>query len=131
MSLFVCRITKENQPFSPLVNIRSSGLRVSTAAGSTAAMHSAGGFPMPILSPDLQYMVREPISPRAASDSMHGLIKHDETMNTTWACRKGVIYIDGSHINYAIKDGDIIQISNKAPSLKVFLPDHLIQLAKM
>ncbi|XP_058773582.1 NADH kinase [Vicia villosa] len=131
ISRFSFRITKENQPFSPLVSIRSSGLRVSTAAGSTAAMLSAGGFPMPILSPDLQYMVREPISPGAASDSMHGLIKHDETMNTTWACRKGVIYIDGSHINYAIKDGDIIQISNKAPSLKVFLPDHLLGLAKM
>ncbi|KAL5074904.1 hypothetical protein RYX36_013888 [Vicia faba] len=86
------RIAKENQPFSPLVNVRSSGLRVSTAVGSTAAMHSAGGFLMPILSWFLQYMVREPISPGAESDSMHGLIKHNETMNTTRACRKGVIY---------------------------------------
>ncbi|CAL5201074.1 unnamed protein product [Lathyrus oleraceus] len=131
ISRFSFRITKENQPFSPLVNGRSSGLRVSTAAGSTAAMHSAGGFPMPILSGDLQYMVREPISPVAVSNSMHGLIKQDETMNTRWACRKGVIYIDGSHINYAIKDGDLIQISPKAPCLKVFLPDHLIRLEKM
>ncbi|TQD76986.1 hypothetical protein C1H46_037486 [Malus baccata] len=38
------------------VHSRSSGLRVSTAAGSTAAMLSAGGFLMPILSQDLQYM---------------------------------------------------------------------------
>lgn len=131
LSRFSFRITKEGQPCSPPVNCRSSGLRVSTAAGSTAAMQSAGGFPMPILSRDLQYMVREPISPTAVSDSMHGLIKHDEKMNAMWTCRKGVIYIDGSHINYTIQDGDIIEISSKAPSLNVFLPHHLLQLGKM
>lgn len=80
---------------------------------------------MPILSPDLQYMVREPISPGTMSEFMHGLIKHGQTMNAAWFCRKGVIYIDGSHINYDIQDGDIIEISSKAPSLKIFLP-HLL-----
>ncbi|XP_061372939.1 NADH kinase isoform X2 [Gastrolobium bilobum] len=107
-------------------SFRSSGLRISTAAGSTAAMLSAGGFPMPILSQDLQYMVREPISPGAVSDFMHGLIKHDQTIDTTWSSKKGVIYIDGSHVNYAIQDGDIIEISSRAPSLKVFLPHKLL-----
>ncbi|XP_057451106.1 NADH kinase-like [Lotus japonicus] len=126
LSRFSFRIMKDGQPGSRLVNCRSSGLRVSTAAGSTAAMLSAGGFPMPILSQDLQYMVREPISPGAVSDSMHGLIKDDDTLNTNWSCGKGVIYIDGSHINYTVEDGDIIEISSKAPSLKVFLPDHLL-----
>ncbi|KAK6134465.1 hypothetical protein DH2020_031804 [Rehmannia glutinosa] len=38
-------------------SFRSSGLRVSTGAGSTAAMHSAGGFTMPVLSKELQYML--------------------------------------------------------------------------
>ncbi|KAK2422720.1 NADH kinase [Trifolium repens] len=131
LSRFSFRITKEDQPCSPQVNCRSSGLRVSTAAGSTAAMHSAGGFPMSISSRGLQYMVREPISPATVSDFMHGLIKQDEEMNATWTCRKGVIYIDGSHINYTIQDGDIIEISSKAPSLKVFLPHRLLQLTKM
>jgi len=120
-----CRIKEGDQPCSPLVNCRSSGLRVSTATGSTAAMQSAGGFPMPILSQDLQYMVREPISPGATSDHMHGLIKPDQTIVATWTCRKGVIYIDGSHINYTIKAGDIIEISSKAPVLKVLLPHQL------
>ncbi|XP_045801052.1 NADH kinase [Trifolium pratense] len=131
LSRFSFRITKEDQPCSPQVNCRSSGLRVSTAAGSTAAMLSAGGFPMSISSRDLQYMVREPISPATVSDFMHGLIKQDEKMNAAWTCSKGVIFIDGSHINYTIQDGDIIEISSKAPSLKVFLPHHLLQLAKM
>ncbi|CAB4277202.1 unnamed protein product [Prunus armeniaca] len=64
--------------------------KVSTAAGSTAAMLSAGGFPMPILSEDLQFMVREPISPGETSSLMHGLIKshHDQSMDATWFCRR-------------------------------------------
>ncbi|XP_028192100.1 NADH kinase-like isoform X2 [Glycine soja] len=103
-------------------SFRSSGLRVSTATGSTAAMQSAGGFPMPILSQDLQYMLREPISLGATSNYMHGLIKRNQTIVATWTCRKGVIYIDGSHVNYTFKDGDIIAISSKAPVLKVLLP---------
>ncbi|XP_027342816.1 NADH kinase isoform X2 [Abrus precatorius] len=131
LSTFSFRITKGDQPCSPLVNCRSSGLRVSTAAGSTAAMHSAGGFPMPILSQDLQYMVREPISPGALSDFMHGLIKHEQTMDTTWTCKKGVIYVDGSHVKYTIQDGDIIEISSKAPILKVFLPHQLLLVEKL
>jgi len=81
---------------------------------------------MPILSRDLQYMTREPISPRAASDLMHGSIKHDQTLVSTWTCRKGVIYIDGSHIYHTIQDGDIIEISSRAPVLKVLLPRHLL-----
>ncbi|BAT92476.1 hypothetical protein LR48_Vigan05g132100 [Vigna angularis] len=126
VSRFSFRIKEGNKPCSPLVNCRSSGLRVSTAAGSTAAMHSAGGFPMPILSRDLQYMIREPISTGEASDLMRGLIKDDQTLVATWTCRKGVIYIDGSHIYHTIQDGDIIAISSNAPVLKVLLPRHLL-----
>ncbi|BFG28956.1 hypothetical protein CerSpe_152300 [Prunus speciosa] len=125
LSRFSFKIKGDDQPCAPLVHSRSSGLRVSTAAGSTAAMLSAGGFPMPILSQDLQYMVREPISPGVASSLMHGLIKFHQSMEATWFCKKGVIYIDGSHVSYTIKNGDAIDISSKAPILKVFLPQHL------
>lgn len=104
------------------MNCRSSGLRVSTAAGSTAAMLSAGGFAMPVLSEDLQYMVREPISPGAAIRLMHGVIKSDQSMKASWFSKKGVIYIDGSHVFHSIQHGDTIEISSKAPGLKVFLP---------
>lgn len=108
------------------MHCRSSGLRVSTAAGSAAAMLSAGGFPMPILSGNLQYMVREPISPGAASSLMHGMIKSDHSMNFTWCCKDGAIYIDGCHVRYSIKNGDTIQVTSMAPALKVFLPHHLL-----
>lgn len=117
---------KEDQPFSPLVNCRSSGLRVSTAAGSTAAMLSAGGFPMPILSQDLQFMVREPISPESAvSGFMHGIIKPDQSLDVTWYSKEGLIYVDGSHVLFNIQPGDTIKISSSAPALQVYLSPHL------
>ncbi|KAG9448142.1 hypothetical protein H6P81_014270 [Aristolochia fimbriata] len=56
ISRFSFLMKTDGQETSHLVNCRSSGLRVSTAAGSTAAMLSAGGFPMPVLCDDLQYM---------------------------------------------------------------------------
>lgn len=125
--LFLNRIRKDGQSCCPLVNCRSSGLRVSTAAGSTAAMLSAGGFSMPVLSKDLQYKVREPILPRV-DDSvlMHGVVKSVESMDISWFCKDGVIYIDGSHIVHSIQHGDTIELSSKAPILKVFLPHHLL-----
>ncbi|XP_050139377.1 NADH kinase-like [Malus sylvestris] len=124
------KIKKNDQPCSLLVHSRSSGPRVSTGAGSTAAMLSAGGFPMPILSQDLQYMVREPISPGNASSLMHGLIKSHQSMEATWLSKEGVIYIDDSHVCYSIQDGDAIEISSNAPILKVFLPHHLQNISE-
>lgn len=85
---------------------------------------------MPILSQDLQYMVREPILPGVASSLMHGLIKSHQSMEATWFGKKGVIYIDGSHVSYTIKNGDAIEISSKAPILKVFLPHHLQNISE-
>ncbi|PON69824.1 NAD kinase [Parasponia andersonii] len=124
VSRYSFRVKGNDQSVSPMVHCRSSGLRVSTAAGSTAAMLSAGGFPMPILSHDLQYMVREPIS--AGESSTHGLVKSDQSMDLMWFCKEGVIYMDGSHVCYSIKNGDTVEISSKAPPLKVFLPHHLL-----
>ncbi|KAK3133142.1 hypothetical protein QOZ80_6AG0532900 [Eleusine coracana subsp. coracana] len=112
---------------SHLVNCRSSGLRVSTAAGSTAAMLSAGGFVMPISSPDLQYMIREPISPMNADKPLlHGLVKQDQQMLVDWYNQEGAVYIDGSHVVYSIQHGDTLDISSDAPSLNVVLPENLL-----
>ncbi|KAI4390155.1 hypothetical protein MLD38_002297 [Melastoma candidum] len=126
VSRFSMRLKRDGMPYSQLVNCRSSGLRVSTAAGSTAAMLSAGGFKMPIFSKDLQYMVREPITPGNKSSLMHGVVKSDQHMEVAWFCKEGVIYIDGSHQCHSISHGDSIEISSQAPVLKVHLPSRLL-----
>lgn len=128
VSRFSFRIKRNGQSCSPAVNCRSSGLRVSTAAGSTAAMLSAGGYQMPILSRDLQYMVREPISPGAASNLMHGFLNPDQNMEVAWFGKEGVIYIDGCNVCYTVKDEETLEISSsKAPVLKVYLPPCLLE----
>ena len=112
---------------SRLINCRSSGLRVSTAAGSTAAMLSAGGFVMPLSSRELQYMIREPISPTDADKPLlHGLVKQEQHMLVVWYNQEGSVYFDGSHVVHSIQHGDTLEISSYAPTLKVVLPEHLL-----
>ncbi|KAL8167617.1 hypothetical protein V2J09_009116 [Rumex salicifolius] len=125
VSRFSFRVKKGGEAQTALLDSRSSGLRVSTATGSTAAMLSAGGLVMPVLSRELQYMVRESIS-ATASDSrlLHGFIKDDETMETTWASHEGAVYIDGSNLVFPLRQGDVVHISLNAPFLRVFLPHH-------
>lgn len=80
---------------------------------------------MPILSKDLQYIVREPSHPKAADSSlMHRTVKFDESLHTTWFCKEGLIYIDGAH---TVEHQDTVELSSQAPILKVFLPLHLLQ----
>ncbi|KAK9674217.1 hypothetical protein RND81_12G219100 [Saponaria officinalis] len=127
MSRFSFRLRNNGQSSGSLVNCRSSGLRASTAAGSTAAMLSAGGFPMHILSKDFQYMVREPMRLTQENPSlMHGLVKSDQTMEITWSTKEGVVYIDGCHVSRPIKLGDVIALSSRAPALKIFLPHRVL-----
>lgn len=125
VSRFSFRTCKQEDHRSSLVHSRSSGLRVSTAAGSTAAMQSAGGIVMPILSKDLQYMVREPISPGANSELMRGFIRFDESMEIKYYSKEGLIYVDGSHVVFSVQFGDEVELSSTASSLKLFLPSQL------
>nr|XP_018677406.1 PREDICTED: probable NADH kinase isoform X2 [Musa acuminata subsp. malaccensis] len=96
--------------------------------GSTAAILSGGGLRMPISSRDLQYMVREPISPGPAeAPLMHGFVKPDQSIFVEWYSQEGVVYIDGCHVTQSLKFGDKIKISAKAPVLKLYLPQDLVR----
>lgn len=105
----------------PIIHSRSSGLRICTAMGSTAAMKSAGGQIMPLLSTDLQYMAREPNSPHPKHERfMRGFIRSNEALHVHWRCRRGTVYVDGSHMCHPIKFGSNIEISTKAPPLRIY-----------
>ncbi|CAN8233873.1 unnamed protein product [Cochlearia groenlandica] len=119
---------KDGETSTKTVNCRSSGLRVCTATGSTAAMLSAGGFVMPMLSHDLQFMVREPISPGSSITQMHSDFRPDQTMDVNWYSDHGTIYIDGCQVRYNVQLGDTIEVSSHAPVLKVFLPHNFTQI---
>ncbi|KAG0613104.1 hypothetical protein M758_6G077300 [Ceratodon purpureus] len=106
---------------TPIIHSRSSGLRISTATGSTAAMKSAGGTVMPVLSTNLQYMVREPNSPHPNyTRFMQGFLESKRILKIDWRSMKGVVYVDGSHLCYPIDFGCKIDVSNDAPPLRIF-----------
>lgn len=81
---------------------------------------------MPILSRELQYLVREPISSRDTSHLFHGFVKSSEKMDISWFCREGLLFIDGSHVFHSIQLGDTIELSSGAPPLKVYLSPDLL-----
>ncbi len=88
-------------------NHRSSGLWVSTAAGSTAAIRSAGGFPLPITSDAIQYMVRE-FYDRGSNKFklLGGVYNFSDKIEVISQMRLGRIYIDGPFFDYPFTVGD-------------------------
>ena len=114
---------RTNNLIDPLwFHVRSSGLRVCTAAGSTAAMRSAGGEPMHYSSRNLQFMDREPIyfDHAPPPSSGHGFYGQNETMRLRWNSRAGTVFLDGAHVTHDVQMGDRIEISTDAPELRLF-----------
>lgn len=89
---------------------RSSGVWISTAAGSTAGIHSAGGRKMPLSSRRLQYLVRELY--REVHDGLersyrlrHGMIEANQTLTIASKMQEGWLYIDGARTAYPFPFG--------------------------
>ena len=88
---------------------RGSGLWVSTAAGSTAAIRSAGGRPMAAGSRSLQFLVREPYRPPSARGaaggarvSPRGKVHAGEVLVLISRMRQGTLWADGAHRQLAL-----------------------------
>lgn len=113
------------------LNVWSSGLWVSTAIGSTAAMAAAGGKVMDPDSTDLQYLIREHMiepnqkndagQPIRREDVDNGMLENGQKMHLRWSSQKGRIFIDGSHLTHNIELGDEILIDNLAPPLQMYI----------
>jgi NAD+ kinase len=81
-------------------NVWSSGIWISTATGSTAALYSAGGEVMDLKSSNLQYMVREHLVEQGSTYQKkggYGLVRPNELAVLRWNSQTGTIYVDGSH----------------------------------
>jgi len=107
------------------INVWSSGMWVSTATGSSAAMAAAGGKPMELHSSDLQYLIREHMIENTESredlkNMDNAMLGTGEKMHLRWNSQKGRIFIDGSHLTHNLELGDEILIDNNAPPLQMF-----------
>jgi NAD+ kinase len=99
---------------------KSSGLWVGPAAGSTAAQRSAGGIVLPLESPDLQYVVREPYRPHDEPlKSTLGLVVGDQTLEVKSRMRQARVFLDGDHLVHDVTIGDVVTMRRSSEPLVV------------
>lgn len=111
------QVSRDGEPESQ----KSSGIWISTAAGSTAAIRSAGGYVMPLGSNDMQYLVREPCPPNVgAYKHLKGIRPVEDFFEIISRMRNGRIYLDGPHSTASFTIGDVLTIDGDAPALRVF-----------
>ena len=99
---------------------KSSGLWVGPAAGSTAAQRSAGGLVLPLASPDLQYVAREPYRPHGEPLKLTmGLVTGDESLDVKSRMRQARVFLDGDHLVHEVTIGDVVTMRRSSEPLVV------------
>lgn len=99
---------------------KSSGIWISSAAGSTAAISAAGGRPLPLGSRKMEFLVREPYAPSVHYNLTAGVLPDNRPIKIKSRMKNGVIYIDGAHIQYPVAEGTTITIKGSKKQLKMF-----------
>lgn len=79
---------------------RSSGIWISSAAGSTAAMKAAGGKVLPLKSKSFEYIVREPYTPKGKYKLLKGIVGPNSSVEIISRSAQNTVCIDGSIIQY-------------------------------
>jgi NAD+ kinase len=103
----------------------SSGVWVATAAGSTAAIRSAGGHPMPPRSKRLQFAVREPFpsggkEKQSQPTMTRGFVKDGKTLTLRSKTEAARLYVDGPHVVFPVAFGDEVTFSRSNNSLRLY-----------
>lgn len=105
----------------PFEQQTSSGIWISTAAGSTGAIRSAGGIVLPVDSENLQYLVREPYPPKSGGYRFLKGIQHlSDPIEVISRMREGRVFLDGPHASFAFTIGDLVSVDPGAPSLNIY-----------
>ncbi len=79
---------------------KSSGVWISSAAGSTAAIRAAGGKVLPLKSDSFEYLVREPYMPEKKYRLVKDVLKRSARVEIVSRTSQGTICIDGPVIQY-------------------------------
>lgn len=90
---------------------KSSGVWISTASGSSAAIRSAGGKVLQKHTDHFQFLVREPfLQGKKKMSILKGILKPQEKIRIRIQMTKGSLFIDGSHISHDLRQGDVVEI---------------------
>jgi NAD+ kinase len=99
---------------------KSSGVWVSSAAGSSGAMKSAGGKQVAPTRKIIQYRPRELYVWRKKQYRLTGGILTDhKELRITSMMREGFVFLDGSHVSFPVGFGESIVISSSKFALNV------------
>jgi NAD+ kinase len=103
---------------------KSSGIWISTAAGSSGAIKSAGGRQLPLTSNKIQYRPRELYKGRGKTGyKLRGAVVPSTTkIAVTSLMREGFVFVDGSHIFFPFDFGETITVSRFNQSLRMVWP---------
>ncbi len=105
----------------PAEEQKSSGVWISTPAGSTAAIRSAGGLVLPFDSDNIQYLVREPFPPREGGYRfLKGIHPFEDSLEVISRMRAGTVFVDGPHLAYDFPIGTTLSIDADAPPLSIY-----------
>jgi len=101
---------------------RSSGVWISSGAGSTAAILSAGGKRQNMESTKIQYLVREPFKmPGRRYSMLRGILRGSDRIKVTSNMRDARVYIDGPKLVYPVKEGETLTAYASKKTLRIFL----------
>ena len=90
---------------------KSSGLWVSTAAGSSSAVLAAGGVRLPWGAKQFQYRSRELYRGRLSRCRLKGgVFSARASVRLTWLMRRGSAFIDGPHVRIPLRFADELEI---------------------
>lgn len=91
---------------------KSSGLWVSTAAGSSSAVLAAGGVRLPWSAKKFQYRPRELYHGRLSRGALKGgVLAPPSRVRVTWLMRRGSAFIDGPHVKIPLRFADQLDIA--------------------
>lgn len=90
---------------------RSSGVWISTAAGSTGGIHSAGMEPVYALLPALLYKVREPFHGFGRIALLEGRQMPPRELRLTASVPGMALYLDGPNITIPLEPGETAQFT--------------------
>ncbi|HLD69314.1 MAG TPA: NAD(+)/NADH kinase [Candidatus Omnitrophota bacterium] len=99
---------------------RSSGIWISTAAGSSGAIHSAGGKLIAQEAAEIQYKPRELYRwPKRKYELTGGVLLLKQPIVITSLMRNGVVFVDGAHLKFPFHFGSKAVMTHSPRPLKV------------
>jgi NAD+ kinase len=97
----------------------SSGVWISTAAGSTAANLSAGGKPLSATARRFQFVVREAYQGLNPCRLLHGVLGPAQSLQMVSYMREGSIFVDGANLTVPFRLGDRLKVRLSKQPLQV------------